>query len=226
VNEAPLRHNIDENLMGLIAADLDYEIVKTFNNDSLLVVIAKAKRALPKVVADIRREVYVDEWKILAEQDIEVSNDLGGIHVLIYDKSTMDLIACTHMVEARLSDFVTQSGLEAEDLSQAILSSRSTIKKAFRSKGLFPILIYAAGQHYRIRGYKHILAYIEEGDHPTQRRFNMEELPHADSRKVMIPSGKQFTLKPYVTTIEYAMYKCTSDLASEYTSLVSSMVQD
>ena len=193
--------------------------LESFETDRWRLCVQSTPQGLPHDVEQLRRQVYVEEWGIMDHDHVICGNDFLGVHILLYDKLTNSLVACTHIVEAELSDFVEQSGVSPRDLSESVLSSRTTIAKPFRSRSLFQLLVYAAVRHFRIQGRKFVVSYLQDGDHPTHKRFKMELIPHAKTRVVDLPNRHQVTLSPHAVSIEYAMYRSSLDLSDDVAAL-------
>ncbi len=186
--------------------------------------VIKGSAQLPAELLELRKHVYVDEWGILDNAHLVGPNDQRGLHVLLTERATGKLAGITHMMEAELSDFVDQSGLTADLLQDTVLSSRSAVAKDFRSLGVFQLLIYSACHFYRLEGRKFVVSYLEDGDHPTHKRFKMDVLPNAFIRLVATEHGKNFTLRPYASTIDYIMYRGEIGVSQKFLDLKAQLI--
>lgn len=185
--------------------------------------VNEGTEAILTEVLALRKKVYVDEWRIMNAHELPSPNDTHGVHVLLRDRITGELVGCTHMMEADHSDFVAQTGLAPSALSTSVLSSRSTVARDHRKKGVFQLLVYAASQWYRRKGKKFLVSYIQEGDHPTHTRFRLRPIPGARDHVVKIVNGTDVRLKPYAETLEYIMHRGTQDVAPELMELIAQL---
>lgn len=200
--------------------------IATFIGETFTLKIFDGTIEVPNDALLLREQVYISEWKILEPENLQTADDTRGIHVLIYENATGKLAGCTHMLEAEQSAFVEQSGLKIDDLCNAVLSSRSTVSKEFRSKGIFQFLVYTATRYYRMSGRNIVVSYLEDNDHPTHKRFKMDMIPHGRKRVEPLTSGKLLSLSPYATSVNYAMYRGSLDLNTDLQDIMSQLVID
>lgn len=200
-------------------------VISSYSDGEYELYVVDAGRLLPQEVIELRTQVYVNEWKIMTSENIVGNDDDSGIHVIVFHRSSSRFIACTHMMPAEYSTFVIDSGIGKQKLNQSVLSSRSAVIKEFRSAGIFQLLIYAATRHYRIEGRRYVVAYVDAGDHPTHRRFNMTPLKSAQSKLVQL-ADRDLKLQPYVSSVEYALHKASANIPEEIERLIAIMIPD
>lgn len=185
-------------------AEREGAILFTWEGPTLRVEIHNGFYGIPAEALKLRQEIYVDECSIMRPENVLSSNDNGGIHLLARDIATGELIGCSHMIEAEASDFPTLSGIDPQSLSNAVYASRSALKKDRRGGSIYPLLMYAGVCYYRRFGRKLMVAYLEDGDHPVQRRYNMQLIPHANIVEIPISPDKSLRIEPRFLDIDHA----------------------
>lgn len=202
MEHAPLHSKAKESPR--FGATRDGSLVFAWNGPTTRIEIHDATFGVPAEVLNLRREIYVDECAIMRKENVASPNDHSGIHLLARDLATGTLIGCSHMIEAEQSDFPKLSGISPSSLTDAVYGSRSALRPDRRGGSIYPLLMYAGASYYRRFGRKIMVAYMEHGDHPVQRRYRMQLIPHAKTISLVISPEKTLLLEPRFLDIDHA----------------------
>ena len=174
----------------------------------------------------LRRYAFRDEKKFLSEEDLESENDLKGIHILVRDVATQKLAGITHYISTKDSDFLKYANISVEAVENTFYSTRSMVSPEFRTKGLFPFLLYLALRANRIQGCKKILGFIEEGNPPIKKMTHCTPMKNVPPRRIQGYGGYEYNVIANVQDIDYAINRCFNLMSKSLRRAVSSLMAD
>lgn len=177
---------------------------------------------IPDEFIQLRRDVYRDETGFLSEEDLISSNDYKGVHIGIYNETSGNLIAASHLLKAEESDFSCHSGVSIDDLNSSIYGSRHIIAKDYRGYGLFSLLLYLTMREGRLLGRTTLLAYQNDGDVAVNKVIHMKALKHVGRRPVHGSNGKCYHVIPCGQDINYGMYLAWQKMSGNIREFVAS----
>lgn len=161
---------------------------------------------LPDDLKHLRQQVYVDEYHLI-QQPFD-DNDRSLSHFLLYDHDV--LAASMTFGPAEDSDFGAYALAPIEKLNRAVLTTRGTVGKIYRSKGYYKLLLYAALSAYRREGRDRAVSYSELGDTPLKEAISDVVIRGARRRDV-----GTYQVECIEGDIHFAMWKLFDSLPPE-----------
>lgn len=157
-------------------------------------------KEIPAEILELRRKSFVVEAGIMAPNRITTEDDFRGVHTLVFDKVSGQLVAAVHSQPA--AESMHFRSIPRNQLQKMIYAQRLTIDSAFRGQKILPFILMAGVRPYRNLGYKEVAYFLDENNGPVMRHYNPEPLPIIES--IQIPDiPKSMFLNPYSNSIEY-----------------------
>ena len=181
-------------------------VLTTLVGNKFTITIIDATAELPSQMILLRDDVLVSELMMLNPDELLISDDHFGTHVLLYENATGRMVGATHVAPAEQITFMHYAGYDAQELANSVLSRSSVIAKNYRSRGLLHLLLSAAANFYVQRGRNKVITYLPEDTIYPQRRFNLTPVAEGSARKVQVQSGQTFCLKPFFISFEHLLH--------------------
>lgn len=145
--------------------------------------IESGSEAFSSELTDLRRLVYAGEKGWLREDHLYDANDEISKHILL--RRDGELVGALAYFPAEEGDFAMQTGIEAESLKDAIVTTRNLVHPKHRNQGYMSLLVYLAMREARLMGRTRYVGYVETGMSATRHVMGYQRIPNTPVRTVV-----------------------------------------